>query len=63
MISAEEMAKKLIVENRELKDCLKDLYEKYVVDLHGPNTCDCDPSVGIDGCAPCTARSLLDRRD
>lgn len=35
------------------------LYNQYVVDLHGSKTCDCDPSVDINDCAPCRARAVL----
>lgn len=43
----------------EQHEALKDLYQKYVVEYHGENVCDCDPSVGINECAPCKARAAL----
>jgi hypothetical protein len=46
-----------------LRAALAHLYQKYVVDLHGEGVCDCDPSVGIDTCAPCEARAALDLFD
>lgn len=43
----------------EILAALKNLYEKYVVDMHGEKTCDCDKSVGITTCAPCEARAIF----
>jgi hypothetical protein len=44
----------------ELLGALRELYEKYVVDMHGERACDCDPSVGLDSCAPCRARAAIE---
>jgi len=43
----------------QLYRALKELYEVYVVDMHGERTCDCDPSVGICECAPCNAQAAM----
>jgi len=49
--------------NIELVAALSRLYQEYVVEQHGPLTCDCDPSVGIYSCAPCMARTALAKED
>ncbi len=46
-------------EAKRLAEALEELHNKYVVDLYGANCCDCDPSVGIESCAPCQARAAL----
>jgi len=46
-------------EIERLRAALQGLYDSYVVELHGERTCDCDPSVGINTCAPCEARAAL----
>ena len=45
--------------NAALVAALRYLYDVYVVDMHGPRTCDCDRSVPTAECAPCVARAAL----
>jgi hypothetical protein len=44
-----------------LASALEVLYQQYVVDMHGENVCDCDPSVDMHTCAPCLARHGIAR--
>jgi hypothetical protein len=56
---AANLADEAADEIERLRAALREIYDKYVVDLHGAGVCDCDPSVGIYTCAPCAARAAL----
>jgi hypothetical protein len=46
------------VSRQQLRIALQEMVA-YADDLHGPNACDCDPSVGLAECAVCLARKAL----
>jgi len=38
---------------------LSEAYESFIEGQYKPSQCDCDPSVGIEGCLICEIRDLL----
>jgi hypothetical protein len=49
-------------EIERLRAALLAAWETYIADQYGPLQCDCDPSVGINGCLVCEIRDLVDTR-
>jgi hypothetical protein len=53
--------KELALSAPELKETLKEVYDRILVEHMGytGNRCDCDPSVGMFGCTVCRVRAAL----
>jgi hypothetical protein len=52
----------VMAERDRLRVALLAAWETYIADQYGPLQCDCDPSVGINGCLVCEIRDLVDTR-